>query len=365
MITNAAITELKGAPFNIVPIELGEPKAKEVLVEVKACGICHTDEVARQGIFPFEMPAVLGHEGAGIVRKVGSQVTEVKEGDRVSFSYGYCGTCEACMNGQPYGCSSNRRLNFSGFQYDGTKRISYNNQEVSSFFGQSAFANHSIVHVNNLIKIDDDIPLKLAAPMGCGIQTGAGTVLNCLKPRAGSSIMITGCGAVGLSAIMAAKMTPASKIIACDISDEKLEMAKEFGATHLINAANVESVPDAVREITGGLGADYAADCTGSAESLRKSLNSVKSLGVCAAVGAALDITFQVEGELMGVAKSLVGVVEGYSLPQLFIPKLIDYYRAGKFPFDKMITYYKFEDINKAFEDIHAGKVTKAVLVMD
>ncbi|MCR4846685.1 MAG: NAD(P)-dependent alcohol dehydrogenase [Eubacterium sp.] len=365
MITNAAVVEEKGAEFKIVPIELGEPKEKEVLVEVKACGICHTDEVARQGIFPFAMPAVLGHEGAGVVVKTGSAVTEFKEGDRVSFSYGYCGECEACKMGKPYGCSSNRRLNFSGFQYDGTKRISYNTKDVSSFFGQSAFANHAVVHVNNLIKIDDDIPLKMAAPMGCGIQTGAGTVLNCLKPGAGTSIVIAGCGAVGLSAIMAAAFSPCSKIIAVDISAEKLELAKKYGATHTVNAAQVESVPEAVRAITDGLGADYAADCTGSAESLRTSLNSVKSLGICAAVGAALDITFQVEGELMGVAKTLVGVVEGYSLPQLFIPKLLDYYRAGKFPFDEMITYYRFEDINKAFEDIHKGKVIKAVLVMD
>lgn len=365
MITNAAITECKGAKFNIVPVELADPKPEEVLVEIKACGICHTDEVARQGIFPFEMPAVLGHEGAGVVIKAGSRATGFEEGDRVGFSYGYCGMCEACKNGKPYGCSSNRRLNFSGFQHDGTKRISYQGKAVSSFFGQSAFARHSVVHVNNLVKIDDDIPLKLAAPMGCGIQTGAGTVLNCLKPAADSSIVIAGCGAVGLSAIMAAKLTPCSKIIAVDISAKKLEFAKEMGATHLVDASRVESVPEAVRALTGGLGADYAADCTGSAASLRQSLNSVKPLGVCAAVGAALDITFQVEGELMGVAKSLVGVVEGYSLPQLFIPKLLNYYRAGKFPFDKMITYYKFEDINRAFEDIHAGKVTKAVLVME
>lgn len=369
MKTNAAVVDEKGAQFKIVPVELGEPKMGEVLVEVKACGICHTDEVARQGIFPFDMPAVLGHEGAGVILKTGPGVTGFKEGDRVSFSYGYCGQCEACKTGKPYGCSSNRRLNFSGFQYDGTKRISYFQKdkqvEVSSFFGQSAFANHAVVHVNNLIKIDDDIPLKMAAPMGCGIQTGAGTVLNCLKPAADTSIVIAGCGAVGISAIMAAAFSPCSKIIAVDISNEKLELAKQFGATHTINAAEVESVPEAVRALTNGLGADYAADCTGSADSLRTSLNSVKSLGICAAVGAALDITFQVEGELMGVAKTLVGVVEGYSIPQLFIPKLIEYYRAGKFPFDKLITYYKFEEINKAFEDIHAGKVAKAVLVME
>lgn len=361
----AAIAVQQQGPISIEEVELGEPKEGEVLVKIAACGICHTDEVGRLGVFPLGFPAVFGHEGAGTVVRTGPGVTDFKEGDKVSFSYSYCGTCEACKSGKPFGCSSNRRLNFTGTHFDGTKRLSYHGREVSSFFGQSAFATHAVVHHNNLIHVDDDFPLYLAAPMGCGIQTGAGTVLNALCPAADTAILITGCGAVGLSAVMAAKMSPCSKIIACDISDEKLALAKEFGATHTINASKVSSVPEAVREITDGLGAHYAADCTGSGESLRASLNAVRSLGVCAAVGAALDITFQVEGELMGVAKSLIGVVEGYSIPQIFIPKLINYYKQGKFPFDRLITTYKFEDINQAFEDVHSGKTTKAVLVME
>ncbi len=361
----AAIVQEKEGPITIEELTLDEPKENEVLIKVAACGICHTDEVGRLGFFPLSFPAVFGHEGAGTVIKTGAGVTDFKEGDKVGFSYSYCGTCEACKRGTPYGCSSNRRLNFTGTHFDGTKRLSFRGKEVSAFFGQSAFATHAVVHQNNLIHVDDDFPLYLAAPMGCGIQTGAGTVLNVLRPGPDTSILITGCGAVGLSAIMAAKLSPCGRIIACDVSDEKLALAKEFGATHTVNAAKVASVPDAVREITDGLGAHYAADCTGSGESLRTSLNAVRSLGVCAAVGAAQDITFQVEGELMGVAKSLVGVVEGYSIPQLFIPELINYYKQGKFPFDRMITTYPFEDINKAFEDIHAGKTVKAVLVME
>ena len=361
----AAVAEQKEGRISIENVELGEPKEGEVLVKIAACGICHTDEVGRLGFFPLSFPAVFGHEGAGTVVKTGPGVTDFKEGDKVSFSYSYCGTCEACKRGMPFGCNHNRRLNFTGTNFDGTKRMTYKNREVSSFFGQSAFATHAVVHKNNLIHVDEDFPLYLAAPMGCGIQTGAGTVLNVLRPAADTSILITGCGAVGLSAIMAAKLSPCSKIIACDISDEKLAVAKEFGATHTINASKVDSVADAVREITDGLGAHYAADCTGSGESLRVSLNSVRSLGVCAAVGAAQNITFQVEGELMGVAKSLVGVVEGYSIPQIFIPQLINYYKQGKFPFDRMIKTYKFEKINKAFEDVHKGKTVKAVLVME
>lgn len=361
----AALAEQKEGRITIKEIELGEPKEGEVLVKIAACGICHTDEVGRLGFFPLTFPAVFGHEGAGTVVRTGSGVTDFKEGDKVGFSYSYCGTCEACKRGMPFGCSSNRRLNFTGAHFDGTKRLSYQGREVSSFFGQSAFATHAVVHKNNLIHVDDDFPLYLAAPMGCGIQTGAGTVLNVLRPAADTSILITGCGAVGLSAVMAAKLSPCTKIIACDISDKKLALAKEFGATHTINASKVACVPEEVKKITEGLGAHYAADCTGSGESLRVSLNSVRSLGVCAAVGAAQDITFQVEGELMGVAKSLVGVVEGYSIPQIFIPQLINYYKQGKFPFDRMITTYKFEEINQAFEDVHTGKTTKAVLIME
>ena len=361
----AAIVEEKEGTVAIRDVTLDEPKEGEVLVKIAACGICHTDEVGRLGFFPLAFPAVFGHEGAGTVVKTGPGVTDFKEGDKVGFSYSYCGTCEACKRGMPFGCRANRRLNFTGTHFDGTKRLSYRGKEVSSFFGQSAFASHAVVHQNNLIRVADDFPLYLAAPMGCGIQTGAGTVLNVLRPAADTSILITGCGAVGLSAIMAAKLSACTKIIACDISDEKLAFAAELGATHTINAAKVDSVPEAVRELTDGLGAHYAADCTGSGESLRTSLNAVRSLGVCAAVGAAQDITFQVEGELMGVAKSLVGVVEGYSIPQIFIPQLIHYYKLGLFPFDKMITTYPFEDINKAFEDLSTGKTVKAVLVME
>ena len=360
----AAVVSQKAGTLTIDTAELAPPKKGEVLVKVKACGICHTDEVARLGFFPFAFPVVLGHEGAGVVLRVGEGVTDFKEGDKVGFSYGYCGTCAMCRSGRPFACRANRTLNFFGTNFDGTKRISYKGEPVSAFFGQSAFASHAVVHQNNLIHIDDDIPVELAAPMGCGIQTGAGTVLNCLRPEADTSILITGCGAVGLSAVMAAKLSPCSKIIACDISDDRLAFAKALGATHTINASRVDSVPQAVRDITDGLGAHYAADCTGSGESLRVSLNSVQPFGICAAVGAAQDVTFQVEGELMGVAKRLVGVVEGYSIPQLFIPKLFQYYRDGKFPFDKMIRYYKFEDIACAFADVQSGKTIKAVLTM-
>ena len=361
----AAVIEEKGQDFNIVDMELAGPKYGEVLVKVVACGVCHTDDVARNQLIPVPLPAVFGHEGCGIIEELGPGVTGFKVGDRVGFSFGYCGTCEACRTGHPYGCRENRRLNFGGVQFDGTKRIRYKDRDVSSFFGQGAFATHAVVHQNNLILADEEMPLELVAPMGCGIQTGAGAIFNYLRPRADTSIIITGCGPVGLSAVMAAKIAGCTTIIACDIVDSRLELAVEMGATHTINSKKVESVADEAKRLTGGMGCHYAVDCTGIGPCVRTSLNCTRPLGVCAVVGATQELTINVENELMGTAKTLGGVVEGCCIPQLFIPTLINYYKKGQFPFDKMIKYYKFSEINQAFADTKSGKVIKAVLVMD
>lgn len=359
----AAVVFEKGLPFQMSELDLDEPKTGEVRVRVSACGVCHTDEVARQQIIPVPLPAVFGHEGSGVIEAVGPGVTSFKTGDRVGFSYGYCGTCEACRRGMPYGCEENRRLNFSGTQFDGTKRLHDKGRDVSSFFGQGAFATHAVVHVNNLIHVPDDIDLALVAPMGCGIQTGAGAVLNYLKPDPASAIIITGCGPVGLSAVMAAKIAGCTTIIACDVIDSRLDMAVQLGATHVINSKNVENVVEEVKKMTR-IGAHYAIDCTGIGACVRQSLNCVRSLGTCVVLGATQELTIHVENELMGTGKKLVGIVEGCSIPQLFIPQLLAYYKKGMFPFDKLITYYDFKDIAEAFEDTHKGQVIKAVLRM-
>ena len=360
----AAIIEEQGQPFRIVDMELDPPSWGEALVKVAACGVCHTDEVARQQIIPVPLPAVFGHEGAGVIEAVGPGVTDLKPGDRVGFSFGYCGACEACRTGQPYGCRENRRLNFSGVQFDGSKRLRYGEAPVSSFFGQGAFATHAVVHRNNIIPVADDMPLKLVAPMGCGIQTGAGAIFNRVRPEPDSSVLISGCGPVGLCAVMAAKIAGCTTIIACDVVESRLEMAKELGATHAINARSADVVEE-TRALTDGQGVHYSVDCTGIGPCVRTSLIATRPLGLCAVVGATQELTIHVENELMGQCKTLGGVVEGCCIPQLFIPKLINYYRAGRFPFDKLIQYYPFREINQAFADTKSGKVIKAVLVMD
>ncbi len=359
----AAVVYEKGAPFILDEVELDSPKTGEVLVKVEACGVCHTDEVAQHQIIPVPLPAVFGHEGCGVVEQVGPGVTDYSPGDRVGFSYGCCGSCEACLTGHPYCCERNRELNFSGLQFDGTKRLSKNGMEISSFFGQSAFATHSVVHRNNLYRVPDWMDIALCGPLGCGIQTGAGAVLNHIRPEAASSVVITGCGAVGLSALMAAVIAGCSKIICVDMVTSRLELARELGATDTINGSL--DVVSAVRDLTGGRGTHYAIDCTGSGKCVRQSLNCTRPMGTCIVLGATQEVTFHCENELMGLGKTITGLVEGRSIPKVFIPKLLEYYRQGRFPFDKLIRYYDFADINHAQADSHSGLTIKPVLRMD
>ncbi len=360
----AAVVHEAGQPFQIEEVELSGPKEGELLVKIVASGVCHTDEVAQRQIIPVPLPAVFGHEGCGIVEEVGEGVKEFQKGDRVGFSFGFCGHCENCLSAHQHACMNFNDINFGGVMADGTKRLSQNGVELSAFFGQSSFATYAVVHENSAIKVEDaDIDLALVGPLGCGIQTGAGAVLNRLRPAFGSSLAVFGCGTVGMSAIMAAKIAGCEKIIAVGGNPESLKLALELGATHTVNRKECDDIVAAVREITGG-GAHYSIDTTGVGDFVRKALASVRFMGTCVVLGATGDLTINVQEELMGDAKSLIGVVEGDSIPKLFIPKLLDYYKKGQFPFDRLIRFYDFKDINQAFADSHSGKVIKAVLRM-
>lgn len=361
----AAVTHTKGAPFQIEEVELAEPKFGEILVRIVASGICHTDEVVQHQFIPVPLPAVLGHEGAGIVEKVGMGVTEFKKGDRVGITFSNCGECPCCQKAKPYVCKNFNKINFGGIQPDGTSRLkTLDGQTLSTFFGQSSFATHAVVNARSAVKVEyDDMDLALVAPIGCGIQTGAGAVLNRLRPAFGSTIAVFGCGTVGMSAIMAAKIAGCAKIIAVGGNPKSLELAKELGATHTVNRKEVDPVEE-VRRITNG-GVNYSIDTTGVGECVRKSLAMCDFDGTCVVVGATGDLTINVQNELMGDGKSLIGVIEGDSIPKDFIPKLIDYHQRGMFPFDKLIKFYNFEDINLALEESHAGKCIKAVLRME
>lgn len=246
---------------------------------------------------------------------------------------------------------------------DGTKRLSKDGQEISSFFGQSSFATYSVVHKNSIIKVDKDLDLDILGPLGCGIQTGAGAVLNRLKPTVGSSLVVFGCGTVGMSAIMAAHLCPCKNIIAVGGNEKSLALAKELGATHTINRKKCDCIVGEIKKITGG-GADYAIDTSGVPDFVKKALACVKFLGTAVVLGVTGELTIQVQEELMGEGKSLIGIVEGDSNPKLFIPQLISYYKEGKFPFDRLIRVFEFDEINEAFEASHSGNAIKALLKM-
>ena len=362
----AAVVHAKGEPFQIEEVELAEPKFGEILVKIVACGICHTDEVVQQQFIPVPLPAVLGHEGCGIVERVGPGVTEFAPGDKVGITFASCGCCPSCRKARPFVCKNFNKINFGGIQPDGSSRLStLNGKKLSTFFGQSTFATHAVVNQSSAVKVEyDDIDLALIGPIGCGIQTGAGAVLNRLRPKFGSSISVFGCGTVGMSAIMAAKIAGCAQIIAVGGNPQSLELAKELGATDVVNRKEFPDLVAEVKRISDG-GVDYAIDTTGNGNCVRQSLAFCDFDGTCVVVGATGDITFNIQDELMGDGKSLVGVIEGDSVPKDFIPKLIRYYRMGQFPYDKLIRFFPFEQINEALAQAKNGACIKAVLRMD
>lgn len=355
----AAVTHAQGEDFVIEEVTLSGPKANEVLVKVVATGVCHTDAVARDlAISPY--PIVLGHEGSGIVQQTGDNVTSLVPGDHVVLSFAHCGRCENCLTGHPTVCSLFNDLNFGGRMEDDTCRLHQDGKDLGTFFGQSSFGTHVVAHERNVVKVDKDVDLALLGPLGCGIQTGAGTILNRLKPAFGTSIAIYGCGAVGLSAIMAAKIAGCQHIFAIDVHDSRLELAKELGASHTMNGKHVDVLQEIKRLSNGGT--HYAVETTGVPPVVKQCLNALRPLGQAAIVGVTPEMTIDVHNDLMAEGKSMIGVIEGDSVPRVFIPKLVEFYKAGQFPFDKLIRFYSFDQINQAFEDSADGTTVKPIL---
>lgn len=287
----AAVSHSVGEPLEIEEVELAEPGADEVLIKIVATGVCHTDAESINGRgAPF--PAVLGHEGAGIIEKVGSGVTNIQPGDHVVLSYSYCGECAQCLTGHQTLCERLAELNFGGKSRDGKNRIHQHGQSVSTFFGQSSFATYSTAHKNNVVKVDKDVDLAILGPLGCGIQTGSGTVMNTLRPEPGSSIAIYGGGAVGLSAVMAAKIMGLKDIIVVDLHQNRLDLAMELGATHVLNGKEVNVVEE-IKKITNG-GVLYAIETTGASPVILQSIHALRVAGKVAIVGMGGDVTLNI-----------------------------------------------------------------------
>ena len=356
----AALVREAGAPYEITEVDLAEPLADELVVKIQAVGLCGTDEAGRAGHLPFAFPVVLGHEGAGVVEAVGSAVSDFAPGDSVCLTFASCGCCDPCKDGQPYACEQMNSLNFFGECEGHRKPLKCDNEPVSSFFSQSSFASHVVVKARNAVKIPSDVDPAMVAPFGCGVQTGSGIVLNCMKAGLGDKIAIFGCGTVGLSAVMAAKIAGCTEIIAIGGKDDTLALARELGATATINRKNVDDLCAALMEAAGGP-LDFALDTSGNETAIMGLLHSLRYTGGIALAGGGYNLTFN-NFDLN--CRTIYGVSEGHSNPKVFIPQLLEAYKQGRFPIDKIITTYAFENINEAAQDSSNGGCIKAVLTM-
>jgi aryl-alcohol dehydrogenase len=361
----AAVVHERGGPFHVERLELARPEAGEVLVRVAASGMCQTDVHARDGYFPIQYPAVYGHEGAGIVERTGPGVQKVKPGDSVIMAFPSCGKCVYCTNGKPAYCLEAFRLKQFGTRADGSTVMTLNGAPVfSCFFQQSSFATFALTTERNVVKVPEDAPLELLAAFPCGINTGAGAVLNVLRPQPGDAFAVFGTGTVGLAGLMAARIAGCEPIIAVDIHPNRLALARSLGATQTIDATHSDPVAE-IRKVTGGLGVQASLEAAGSPQALRQALDCLRPLGTCCLVGSSrtgTEVKFDMNYLQHGCA--VRGCIQGDSIPEQFIPHLIGLYRAGKLPVERLVTFYDFGDINQAVADSIAGKTIKPVLRM-
>ena len=346
----AAVLRQSG-PLRIESLELEGPREDEVLVRLKATGICHTDiDFCHDWGGP---PVVLGHEGAGVVEEVGTSLKEVKRGDHVVLSYQSCGRCPQCRKGRPAGCEHFWKANFGFARLDGSNALERSGVR-GHFFGQSSFATYTLVTERNLVKVPQDLRLDLLAPLGCGLQTGAGTVINSLHISPGDSIAVFGTGAVGLAAVMAARLVAADPIIGVDINPARLKLAMELGATHVIDNRNAD-VASQIKDITGS-GVDYVLEITGDPSMYQLATEVLNPQGTVALIATPNGNSSLSEG------RKTLSIIQGDAVPQSFIPKLIAFYRAGRFPFDRLVKFYDFNEINRAIADARRGDTIKPVL---
>ncbi len=366
--TTAAILRQRGGPFTLEPVSLADPGPGQVLVKLAACGICFTDVGVQRYEQGTPLPQVLGHEGAGTVLAVGEGVAHVAAGDRVVLSYASCGQCGSCAGHHPQYCTSFMALNYAGVLSDGRVPMHQGEAPVfGGFFGQSSFAGAAIAYARNTIRLADDVPFALAAPFGCGLQTGAGTVYNTLDAQPGHSFVVLGAGSVGLAALLAAVDRGCATIVAVDRVAERLDLARAMGATHAINSAGMAAadLALALRAVVP-TGIDRIVDTTGVSAVVRGGLEGLASRGqmaLLAVTAPGSEITINPNTLLGG--RRLVGAVEGDADPQAFIPWLIGRHRAGRFNHAPLVQTYPFAAINEAVADMAAGRAVKPVLLME
>jgi aryl-alcohol dehydrogenase len=356
----AAVLRVSDGAYALEAVNLDEPGPGEILVRILAASMCHTDVLPRAegGLAP--LPIVTGHEGAGIVERVGDGVTRPAVGDHVVLSFDSCGECRNCRNALPCYCETFLIRNLSGRRVDGSTAITdHDGEKVSSrWFGQSSFATHAIATARNAVVVDDALPLELMAPLGCGLLTGAGSILVALDVQPGTSLVVTGAGAVGLAAIMAAQAAGATTIVAVDLHDHRLELAAELGATHVLRG-DVDGLADAIIAATAG-GADYGFDTTGVPSVMTAVLRGVRMAGHVGFVGVQLG-ELVLDG-LALVGKTVTGILEGSADPQITIPRLIGLWQEGRFPIERLVETFPLSAINEAEQASLTGRVIKPVL---
>jgi len=360
-----AVVREKGARFQIERASIDPPRPDDVIVRVVATGVCHTDMLVRDQDYPVPLPAVLGHEGSGIVEAVGSAVVGVGPGDHVVMTWSSRGTCRFCVQGHPTSCEKLFELSFGCARPDGSNAILDQDGHTlhGHFFGQSSFSSFAVASERNVVKVTKEVPIELLGPLGCGIQTGAGAVFNALKVGPGARLAVFGAGAVGLSAVMAARVAGAAMIIAVDVAPKRLELALELGATHVINSREADPVAT-IRELAPG-GADFSIESSGRPAVLRQAVDALGKRGICGVVGAlpiGSEVSFDINHIMVG-ERSILGIIEGNCVPQVFIPELIELYRQGRFPFDKLVKFYPFDQINEAVQDSESGVTLKPILI--
>jgi aryl-alcohol dehydrogenase len=364
MKVRAAVAYEGQLELSIEDLELSDPGADDILVRVVGCGLCHTDVKALAGGMGVPKPAVLGHEGAGVVERVGDHVAGIRVGDHVVLTFDSCGACRACTGGNPAYCAQTTALNFTDGRFGEPGTFAEGSERIHGhFFGQSSFADYAIAKPRNAVVVRRDAPLEILGALGCGVQTGAGAVMNALQPQPGSSIAIFGVGPVGLSSVLGAVLRGCSQIIAVDVLPQRLEMAKKLGATHTVLAGPDTNPASAIRRNFPG-GVNYALDTTGRPEAGQHAIAALAPKGhfgflTIPADGLQLNMyTVFLQG------LSIRGIVQGDSVPHTFIPQLIDLFLAGRLPFDRFLSRYDFSDINRAIVDQAAGKVIKPVFSM-
>jgi aryl-alcohol dehydrogenase len=365
MLITAAVAREKFGAFTIEELDLTDPRPDELLVKIVASGMCQTDQHGRDGYYGTPLPAVFGHEGAGVVAAVGSAVTQFAPGDHVVLSFPWCGVCPNCRRHMEAHCHRQFDLKMSGTRPDGSTLLRRGGEPVySAFFQQSSFATYAIANERFAVKVRKDAPLELLGPFACSGQTGAGAVLNSMQPKPGDALAVFGVGAVGLSGLMAAKISGCDPIIAVDIHDRRLALARELGATHTINHTGRDDIVAAIQKITGD-GVRFSLETSAQPAVFREAIEALMPGGTCVLLGSARSGTeVAIDMQFVQFGRVVRGVIQGESHPQTFIPQLVDHLVAGRMPVERMISFYPLADINRAAQDSNSGAAIKPVLRM-